>query len=496
MIRVRIPYRAFLGTFLLGFLFAFPGLAQEKEKTSKGGGKVWSLKECVNYAHENNLQVRQRKLSVKSSELDRKQSYYDLLPNLTAFGSHGYNWGQRVDQFTNKFVTRRVRSNRFSLSSELVLFRGMERFQTIKQREQDLKAAKAKVDEAKNEIALKIATTYMELLFNKEILKVRKEQRDRTKLQVDRMRSLYDAGEVSKGEMLDMISQWESEKLNVTKAKNDLQLKRLDLIQVLQLKGSKARNFQIQEPPTGKLDVDTLRKSPQVIFDKALEEMPSIRAAEASIKSAQKGLAIARSGRSPTLSLSGSYGTGYSGQRKELVGQPELAGFDTIGRTAPSGEAVLTPRFDKETRTVPFWEQLDANLNQNLSLQLSIPIFQRMSTNTRIKKARINLQKAKLEKASAKDQLRQDIQRAYADAIAAMRKYRASKKTVEAREESFSSAEARYEAGSINTVDYVEAKTKLTQARSEMLQAKYEQLFKRKVLRFYLGDPLTLKDNP
>jgi outer membrane protein len=151
---------------------------------------------------------------------------------------------------------------------------------------------------------------------------------------------------------------------------------------------------------------------------------------------------------------------------------------------------------EQKTRTVPFWDQLDANLNQNLGLRLSIPIFQRMSTHTQIKKARINLQQARLDKASARNQLRQDIQKAYADAIAAMRNYRASRKTVRARKESYSYAEARYEAGAINTADYVDAKTRLAQARSEMLQAKYEQLFKRKVLRFYLGDPLTLDDRP
>ncbi len=174
----------------------------------------------------------------------------------------------------------------------------------------------------------------------------------------------------------------------------------------------------------------------------------------------------------------------------------EPFGVDTIGFTAANNEAVLRPDLKQDVETIPFEKQLEDNFNQNLGLQLTIPIFQRMSTNTRIKKARINLRQARLEKESAKNQLRQDVQQAYADAIAAMRNYRASKKTVEAREESFSYAEARYEAGAINTADYVDAKTRLTQARSQMLQAKYEQLFKRKVLRFYLGEPLTLQDDP
>ncbi len=455
--------------------------------------EVWSLQECVKYAHENNLQVRQRKLSVKSSELDRKRSYYELLPNLNAFGNHGYNWGQRVDQFTNQFVTRRVRSNSFSLSSELVLFQGMQRYNTIQQREHEVTAAKAQVQKAKNDIALQIATAYLQILFSKEVLEVRKEQRDRSRMQVERMRDLHDAGEISKGELLDVVSQWESEKLNVTQARNDLELNQLRLTQLLQLQGAEARNFSIQPPPSGMPDQDSLDERPASIFRKAADRMPSIKAAEASIRSAEEQLAAAQGGRSPTLSLSGSYGTGYSGMRKERVGDPEVVGYDTVGVTAPSGEAVLRPKIDQRTRTIPFWEQFSDNLNQTVGLQLSIPIFQRMAVSTQIKKARINLQQARLDKESARDQLRQDIQQAYADAIAARRKYRASKKAVRARKESFSYAEARFEAGAINAVDYADAKTQLAQARSEMLQAKYEKLFKQKVLGFYLGEPLSME---
>lgn len=492
MIPSWIRYRA------LGLLF-FLGISciqlqgQDTARTGKkGDDKVWSLQECVKHAHENNLQVRKRKLSVKSSELDRKQSYYDLLPNLNAFGNHGYNWGQRVDQFTNQFVTRRVRSNSFSLSSELVLFQGMQRYNRIQQREEELKAAKAQVQKAKNDIALQIATAYLQILFSKEILDVRKGQRDRSKMQVERMRDLYDAGEVSKGEMLDVVSQWESEKLKVVQARNDLELNRLRLIQLLQLKGPKAQDFSIQDPPSRLSNKDSLEGSAASIFQKAADRMPSIKAAEASIQGAEERLAAAQGGRSPTLSLSGSYGTGYSGMRKERVGQPNVTGYDTVGLTT-GGEAVLQPNISQETRTIPFKEQFKDNLNQTVGLQLSVPIFQRMAVNTQIKKARINLQKARLDKESARDQLRQDIQQAYADAIAARRKYRAAQKTVKAREESFSYAKARFEAGAINAVDYANAKTQLAQAHSEMLQAKYEKLFKQKVLGFYLGEPLTME---
>lgn len=482
-----------LGVFLCLGLVAFQLRGQDTAQgVGNGGDEVWSLQECVDYAHEKNLQVRQQELSVKSSELNRKQSYYDLLPSLNAFGNHSYNWGQRVDQFTNQFVTRRVRSNSFSLSSELVLFQGMRRYNTIQQRKQELKAAKAQVQKSKNDIALQIATAYLQILFSKEILQVRKDQRERSKMQVERMRDLYDAGEVSKGELLDVSSQWQSEKLNVTQAKNDLQLNQLRLTQLLQLQGPKAKDFSIQDPPSEMPERDDLETSPSSVFQKAADRMPSIKAAEASIQGAEEQLAAAQGGRSPTLSLSGSFGTGYSGMRKERVGEPEISGTDTVGATT-GGEAVLRPNISQETQTIPFWDQVSENLNQTVGLQLSIPIFQRMAVNTQIKKARINLQKARLEKESARNKLRQDIQQAYADAVAARRKYQVSQKTVQAREESFSYAEARFEAGAINAVDYSNAKTQLVQARSKMLQAKYEKLFKQKVLAFYLGEPLRME---
>ncbi len=497
MLRTGISYRL-LGSIFLLFWGVLGGFAQfDPGEEQEGAEKVWSLQECIEHAYEENLQVRQQELNVEGSDLDRKQAYYDLLPSVNAFASHGYNWGQRVDQFTNQFVTRRVRSNSFGVNSELVLFQGMQRLRNIQQAEHELEAQKARVEETKNNIALNIANAYLQVLFNKEILQIAEDQRKLTRQQVERMQDMYEAGEVSRGEVLDLESQWESEKVDVTQARNDLELSKLDLVQFLQLEGAEARSFEVQAPPSIDEVPDSMaHETPRTVFEKAKGEMPSIRAAEASIKSAEEELAIAQGGRSPTLSASGSYGTGYSGQRREPVGEPELLGYDTVGVTAPSGEAVLTPRFDQETETVSFWDQVDANLNQNVGLQLNIPIFQRMSTNTQIKKARISLERARLEKESANDQLRQDIQQAYADAIAAMRKYRASRKAVQAREESFSYAEARFEAGAITTVEYSDAKTKLTQARSEMLQAKYEQLFKRKVLRFYLGETLNLEENP
>jgi outer membrane protein len=372
----------------------------------------------------------------------------------------------------------------------------MQRLRTIQQREHELDAAEARVERANNEIALSLGTTYPRVLFDKEMLEVRRSQRDRTRQQVERMRKLHRAGQVSKGEVLDVVSQLESEKLNLTQARNQLRSSRLELVQLLQLDREEGGELKVQAPPEDELEGDSIRKSPEEIFARSLSEMPSIEVAEASIQGAEDALRAAQGGRSPTLSLSGSYGTGFSGQRRRPVGEPEIAGFDTIGRTAGSGEAVLRPRIDQNVETVPFMEQLEDNMNQNVGLQLSIPIFQRMANHTRIKKAEVQLQKARLEKESTRNQLRQDVQKAYNDAIAAMRNYEASKKAVEARRESFSYAEARYEAGELNTVDYVNAKTKLVQARSEMLQAKYEQLFKRKVLRFYLGDPLTLQDTP
>ncbi len=476
-------------TILLPELFGISAYGQEKQKGSVGD-EGWTLQQCIDHAQKNNLQVRQSELDVKTAKIDKKQSKMDLLPDLSGFVNHSYDWGQRVDQFTNEFVTKRVRSNSFSLSSNVTLFNGFRNYNTIEKRKHDLAARKYDVEKLKNDIAVNVATGFLQVLFDKEAVNNAKEQVRISEMQVERIEKLVEAGKVARGDLLDMRSQLENDRSNLVQKENNLDMSYLSLIHQLQLEGEEAENFEIDAPDlSGDPDTD-LPDKPEMIYNDAVETRPELQSYDEQIKSAKKSVDIARGAKYPVLSMQGAYGTGFSQNRKERHGDPTIEGIDTTTLFTTSGERVLQPRIRQETRTVPFMEQVDDNLNQSLSFQLSIPIFSRFSTKHNIERSEIALDRIKLQKESAKNQLRQDIQQAYADAMAALRQYKASKKRVASLEESFKYAKVRYEQRMINTVSFTDSKNQLANARSNLLQAKYDLIFKAKVLDFYRGNSL------
>ncbi len=480
---------------LLIFLFLLPWWNGLSGQDTTDQGKAWSLRECINYAQEHNIELRKNELQVERTFIDHQQTKYNLLPDLNGFASHGYNWGQTIDQFTNTFATERVRNNSFSLSSSITLFNGLRQYNDIKRSEYELQSGRYNIQKMKDDLAMNIATTYLQVLFSKELVQNAEQQVAISRLQVERMQKLEKAGQRAKGDLLDMESQLENEKLNLVKAENDLQLTRLRLTQLLQLTGTEAQEFRIEEPELkDEMLPGQLKDRPQQVYEQALATMPAVKGAEAGIKSSAKQVAMAQGSRSPVLTVSGSYGTGYSGARKEAVGTPEIDGYDTLGFTVPSGEVVAVPSYEEpETQTIAFGEQFTDNLNQTLTFRLTLPIFTRMSTHNSIQKAKLARQQAELELESVKNSLRQDIRQAYNDALAARRKFQAAQKAVEAMEESFRYSEMRYEQGLITTVEYTDAKTNLAKARSDLLQAKYDHLFKTRILKFYKGEPLTFQ---
>jgi outer membrane protein len=210
------------------------------------------------------------------------------------------------------------------------------------------------------------------------------------------------------------------------------------------------------------------------------------------VKSAEKGLDVAWGGLSPRLVLSGSYGTGYSGLSKELSGTPEFTGYQPTGDVTETGEKVLTPGFTAPTRVIPFMDQYKNNVNKSIGLYLTIPIFNRWQTKSSIDRARIQKMNAELSVESTKLQIQKSVQQAYADANAGLKKYYASTRAVEAIQESFKYTEQKFNVGIVNTNDYNDSKNKLIKAQSDLLQAKYEYIFKTKVLDFYQGKALKL----
>ncbi len=450
--------------------------------------RVWTLEECIEHAWENNLHLQQQKLTLGIARENLSQSRANLFPSLNASASHAYNFGRRVDPFTNEFSTESIQSNNFSLSTAVNIFNGFQLQNAIKQNAIELEATRFDLDKTYNDIALMVASAYLQVLFAGELVENAVNQLEISRLQVERTARLVEAGTLPRGALLTIQAQMATEELQLVNAQNQLDLSYLNLSQLLFLPPEE--EFVIASPDIDLEPEEEPGQSPMQVFQTAAQQQPEVKSAELRIVSAERGLDIARGGRYPMLSLRGALGTGYSEASIEPVGST-VVGVEPIAVTA-SGEDVFVPVFAYDTRIKPFRNQVEDNFNQSVGLYLTIPIFNNYQTRSAISRSRINLDNARLQNQIVREQLFQTIQQAHADATAALKRYTATDKNVEALEESFRYSEQRFNVGMMNSVEYNDAKNRLAAAQSEMLQAKYEYLFRMKILDFYMGNPLSL----
>jgi outer membrane protein len=475
--KIRVTF-----TLLLAFiLFAFTGRSQTEKK--------WTLEECINYALEHNINIKKQLLNVEYQNEALLQSKLGMLPNINGYASHGYNWGQRIDPFTNEFASNRVRSNNFNLSADLNLFAGLQQTNTIKRNLLNKEAAQYDAEAYKDEISISVATAYLQVLYNKEFVQIAKDQLDISNQQVDRTKKLVDAGTLAKGDLLTIQAQAASEQLSVVNAENNLSLALLTLTQLLELPSTEG--FDIDVPQLGLIEAPENVMSPENIYKTAVEVRPEIKGAETRVESSKRSLGIARGSYYPSLSLSGSWGSGYSGAN--TVGTDPFTQQIEIGYTENTHETVIAEKIAYQSyNTKAFGDQLRENRNESVSLSLRIPIFNGWRSRSSVAQAKIGVENANLDLQLQKNTLYKTIQQAYNDAASALNKHKASLLKVEATKESFNYAEKKFNVGLINSVDYNNAKKEYNRALSEQIQAKYEFVFKMTVIDFYLGKPLTL----
>lgn len=453
--------------------------------------EAWNLQQCIDYAMESNLTILQSKLNIERAEIDYDQSRFSLLPNLNAQASYGYNFGQRIDPFTNQFATQQVGTGNAFLSSSVDLFNAFSKMNNIRRTEQSMKASQYDYENVKNDISLQLCLFYLDILLNKENVTIAEEQVKISEAQVNRVKQLVDAGQEPRGNLYDAESQLAQEEFNLTRAQNQVVLSRLNLVQLLQLSPEKAENFEVVSPDLSDEGIELIDNSARDIYVRAKQTMPDIKAAEARRLASEYNLASARGNLYPTLSLSGSIGSGYSENNTVQAGDPTVETFP-IGRVEGTSNLVVTDQLIYERRTKNFTSQMEDNFNQNVQLSLSIPIFNGNSVRSAMNRAKINQLDADISYSQISNQLRFEIEQAYADAKAAMNSYISAEKAVRALEESFKYAEVRFEQSVINAVEYNNIKTQYTNAQSDMIRAKYDFVFRTKILDFYLGNPITL----
>lgn len=429
----------------------------------------WSLEKCINYAFENNLQVQQSRLSSESSKEDLLQSKLNFLPTFNASVSQNTGWGRSIDLATYRYTNKRTSQAYGSVNANLTLFNGLQNVNNLRQKEFEYLAQKYNSDKIRDNIALNIAAAYLQILFNIEQVNNAKRQVEISRKQIDRTKKQVEAGTLARGNLLDIEAQGANDQVNLVNAQNKLMLAYLDLMQILDIKGN--AKFDIQKPNLQIVHKPSLLPI-QTIYNRALQIRPEIKSAEYSVKAADRALALAKGRRSPSLTLNSSYGNNYSDQIK-ISSNPLDPGF---------------------YETKPFWDQLKDNRNITLGFRLTIPILNGFQVSTYIKQSKISLENANLNLEIEKNNLRKNIEQAYADALAAYQAYIARQKSLVSLRESFKYAQEKFNVGMVSSTDYDVAKVKLFNAESDMLSAKYDYIFKTKILDFYLGRSLTLKD--
>lgn len=465
-------------------------------QVSKGQeSEAFTLEDCVNYAWENNLNVRNSQLNQLNNEIALKQSKFSLLPSLSAGGRVGKSFGRSIDPVSNEFVSRDFTTGGFSANSSVTLYSGGSLRNTIKRNELNVDASQFDLEKAKNDIGLQVATNFLNVLLNKEQLENAKYQVEATKAQLDRTEKLVNAGSLPITNQLDLESQLASNEVQVVNFENALNLAVLNLKQAMQMPADQP--FDIVTPDLSVDDVALAMRNPQDIFQVALGNQPDVKSAELGIRSSDLGIQISKAAFLPTLSVSASISTNYSDQARQILGQQTVnVPAQEIGFVQGSGNAVFSnPRI----QTVPIvsenytiTDQFNDNLGQSIGLNLNVPIFNRYNNSANLQRAEINKQRAEIQAETVKNQLRQNIESAYNAAIAALKSFEASEKRVAALEESFRATEQRYNAGGVNFVDYQVANNNLFAARTDLTRAKFEYIFRATILDFYLGNPITL----
>jgi len=488
----EISVTLMLNTYKMRFIALFPLALVFTFFSSVLSGQtdtIWTLEECIQYALEHNINIQKQGLGIDYQEEVLRQSRLGILPNVNGYASHGYNWGRRIDPFTNVFATDRVRSNNLYLQGDLNLFSGRQQMNQIRQNKINLKQAQYDSDYYKDEVSITIATEYLQTLYYIEFVDIVKNQLEITNLQVNRTRKLVEAGTLAKGDLLIIEAQQASEELSLVQAENNLSLSYLSLSQLLELPSP--RGFFIDKPVLGLIEQPEIF-TPEQIFDVAIGNRPEIKSAEMGLESSVAALDIARGAYYPTLLLSGSLGSGYSGLNR--VGIDPVYTDVRIGYT-DGGDNVYSTMISSygsyETR--PFSDQLNDNLNETVGLSLRIPVFNGWRTRTQVSQAKIGIENANLDLQLQKNNLYKIIQQSYNDAVAAFKRYKASEKKVSATEEAFKYAEQKYNVGLITSVEYNDAKKEYNNALSELIQSKYDFVFRTTVIDFYMGKPLSLK---
>lgn len=462
--------------------------------------ETWTLERAVQYAQQNSLTVKQAEYAVEDAQLSLKGAKAERYPSVNGRGSFGIQNGRTIDPTTNDFVNQSVSFNSWGLDANATLFNGFRIKNNIEQSNVDLKAAKKDAEATGNDLALNVASAYLQILLAEEQAENAVTLLAQAQEQLDQTDKLIRAGVLPENDRLDILSQIALNEQTLVQAQNSVETSYLTLKQLLELDPNK--DIRVQQPPSDLIPEDAAPEMLNLenVYNRALTTQPQIEAGDLRMKSSEIGIDLARAGLLPSLSIFGGFSSNWSSAALDfnnpiLIGEPTMV----VGNPKPvriNGTDALiqdiTIDQDFEIPKQAYFDQLDQNFGQNIGISLGVPIFNNFRNSINIERAELGIKNQRVQNQQIKQRLKADIQTAIANAKAAKKSYEAAERAYEAADAAFNNAEKRFNLGAINTFEFSTAKNNADRSLIDLTRAKYQYVFNLKVVDFYLGKKLTL----
>lgn len=452
--------------------------------------KVWTLEECVKYALKNNITIKTSELDTLTATIDKRGALGNYLPNLNLNGNHSWNIGLNQDITTGLLRNQTTQFTGVGANASVDIYKGLQNQNTMRRANLSIVASKYRLLKMQEDIALNVANAFLQVLFNKENLKVQKEQLAINEKQYNRSDELVKAGSIPRGDLLDIKATVASNKQNVITADNTLLISKLSLAQLLQLK--EFWDFDVIDDTNMEDENNIMSVKPIDIYAKAKESRTELKIAQTNLEIAEKNVSIAKGAYQPTLSgfynfnTRASYSDIITGFTPDLVNPPSIVGYvegTNQNVLRPNSTAVLGGASS-------IIDQFNDNKGHNLGLQLSIPVFNGFSVRNSVERSKVELEKSKIALERVDLDLQRNVYTAFTDAKGALNAHESSIVALESREEAYNYAKEKYAVGLMNSFDFNQSQTLLTNAQSEVLRTKYDYIFKIKILEFYFGIPI------
>ncbi|MEL1239530.1 TolC family protein [Flavobacterium flavipallidum] len=436
---------------------------------SYGQSKKWSLEECVKYAVEHNISIRQSELDTQTAGIDKKDAFGMFLPSVSASVSHSWNIGLNQDITTGLLKNQTTQFTSAGANVGVDIYKGLQNVNNLRKANLSILASKYQLQKMQEDIALNVANAFLQVLFNKENLKVQNEQLAIDTKQLKRTQELINAGNLPKGDLLDVKATIASDNQKIITAENALLISKLSLAQLLQL-GS-FENFDVDDTDKFQMDQAILSQTPTNIYEKAKQERVELKIARTNLEIAQKNVSIAKGAYQPTLR--GFYNFNSRVSYADVALRDNTTGA-IIGTQAP-------PKF---------FDQFSDNKGQSFGGQLNIPIFNGFSTRNNVERSKVSFEKSKIALEQQELDLQRNVYTAFTDAKGALKAYESAVQALDSRLESYNYAREKFEVGLMNAFELSQSQTLLSGAQSELLRTKYDYIFKTKILEFYFGIPI------